>query len=104
LGLTDVANMSAAQLDDAIVRIRAEQLSTQQSQAAYNQSQQQMASVIQQNNAASQQATQQAGSPGAASFGTTQAPGRAPKFNPAPNPQLPMYVDGYGRIGFGLPF
>jgi hypothetical protein len=100
LGLTDVANMSAAQLDEAITQIRAQQFSTQQSQAAYHQSQQQVASVIQQNNAA----TQQAGSPGASSFGTTQAPGRAPKFNPASNPQLPMYVDGYGRIGFGLPF
>ncbi len=77
LGLTDVANMSAAQLDDAVTRIRAQQLATQQGQAAYQQSQQITARTIQQNNAAGQQADQQAGSPGAAQFGTNPSPGRA---------------------------
>ncbi len=103
LGLTDVANMSAAQLDDAITRIRAEQISTQQSQQAYSQSQQLTTQAIQQRSA-TQQAIQQAGSPGPSQFGTNLPPPQKPKFAAPPDAQLPMYVDGYGRIGYLLPF
>ncbi len=62
LGLTDVANMSAGQLEDAIVRIRANRLTTQQRRAAFDQSRQQMVQMVQQSNAATQQALQQSNS------------------------------------------
>ena len=61
LGLSDVANMTAGQLEEAIIRIRANRLSTQQRQAAFDQRRQQMVGMVQQSNAATQQAQQQPG-------------------------------------------
>jgi hypothetical protein len=103
LGLENVANMTASQLEDAIVRIRANRLATLQQQAAFNQSRQQMVRMVQQSNAATQQAQQQTNS-GAAQFGTNQSPYRPPKFNPPPPPRRQFFVDSYGRIVIGLPY
>jgi hypothetical protein len=103
LGLGDVANMTAAQLDDAILRIRANQMQVQQSQNAYAQSQQQMVQAVQRGNAASQPAQQPRYGSGPG-YNTLQSPYRPPKYNPPPNPTPQFYVNGYGRVGYMLPF
>ncbi len=59
LGLTDVANMSATQLENAISRIREDRLSVVSSQAAFQRTQQQAVQMVQQANAAGRQAQQQ---------------------------------------------
>jgi hypothetical protein len=109
LGLTDVANMSAKQLEDAIVRIRADRLSREASQAAFEQSRASQVRMLQQDYATSQQALQQASGaqnnygygPG---FNTMQSPYHPPKFNPPPQPRMHFYVNGQGQIGYLLPF
>ena len=108
LGLTDVAKMSAAQLEDAITRIRADRLSKEASQAAFEQSRASQVRMLQQDSAASQQAVQQASAginygygPG---FNTMQSPYHPPKFNPPPQPRMHFYVNGQGQIGYLLPF
>jgi hypothetical protein len=102
LGLTDVANMTAAQLEDAIIRIHADRLSRMQSRVAFEQNRQQMVQMVQQSNAAAQQARQQSNF-GAARFGTNQSPYRPQRFNPPPRPRQQFFVDGNGQIGFTLP-
>jgi hypothetical protein len=108
LGLTDVANMSAAQLEDAITRIRADRLSKEASQAAFEQSRAAQVRMLQQDYAASQQAVQQANAgvnygygPG---FNTMQSPYHPPKFNPPSQPRMHFYVNPQGQIGYLLPF
>jgi hypothetical protein len=98
--------MTAPQLDDAILRIRANEAQVQQSQASYQQSQQQMVQMVQRNNATSQQAQQQQGGMryGNPGYGSLQSPYRPPKFNPPPDPQPQFYVNGFGRVGYMLPF
>jgi len=103
LGLTDVANMSAAQLEDAIIRIRADRLSRQANRAAFDLQRQQMTQTIQQANAATQVAQQQRNTT-AARFGTHQSPYRTPRFDPPPPRRQQFFVDGNGRIGFMLPY
>jgi hypothetical protein len=98
-GLTDVSKMSAAELEDALIRVRADQMARQQSRAAFDQSRQQAVQRVQQNNAARQGRS----SSRAAQFGTTQSPYR-PKFNPPPPPRRQFFVDQNGNILFGLPF
>jgi hypothetical protein len=104
LGITDVANMTASQLDDAIVRVQASRLQTQQSQAAYQQSQQQMVQMVQRDNAATQQSQTSGNNYGRPGYNSLQSPYRPPKFNPPPAPEQQFYVNGAGRIGYLLPF
>jgi uncharacterized protein YycO len=109
LGLTDVASMSADQLQDAIERIRADQLSVQRSQVAFNRARQQQVQAIQQANVATQQAQQQAAAQLSASqFNSVQSPYRPPNSGPwNPGPQLTVpqfYVSGSGQVGYLLPF
>jgi len=106
LGLTDVADMSAAQLNDAILRISEGRLSCQQSRSSYTASQQQMQQSVQQRTAASQQAQQQAATVGM-NYGSgagSQSPYSPSKFNPPPPPEMHFYVNGNGQIGYTLPF
>jgi len=103
LGLTDVANMSAAQLEDAIIRVRADRLSRQANRAAFELQRQQMSQTIQQMNAAAQIAQQQRNNT-AARFATHQSPYRPPRFDPPPPRRQQFFVDGNGRIGFLLPY
>ncbi len=102
-GLNDFANMTADQLEDALIRVRAYRLSLLQSQAAFDQSRQQRVQMVQQSNAASRQALQQRNSR-AAQFGTNQSPYRPPILNPLPPSRRPFFVDSNGRIGYALPF
>ncbi len=109
LGLTDVASMSADQLEDAIERIRADRLSIQRNQASFNHIRQQQVQTVQQANAATQQAQQQAAAQLRASqFNSVQSPYRPPNsgpYNPTPYaPQQPFYVNGNGQVGYFLPF
>jgi hypothetical protein len=99
LGITDVSNMSAAELEDAIIRIRSDQMARQRNLASFDQNRQQGVQRAQQNNAARQGRS----SSRAAQFGTTQSPYR-PKFNPPPPPRRQFFVDQNGNILFGLPF
>jgi hypothetical protein len=103
LGLTDVANMSAAQLEDAIIRIRAERLSRQANRAAFELQRQQMSQQIQQMNAVRQLAQPQRNAT-AARFATHQSPYRPPRFDPPPPRRQQFFVDGNGRVGFLLPY
>ena len=103
LGLSDIPSLTADQLEAAITRIRADQLAVQQSQAEFDYARNQQVQAVMRSNAA---AMAPSGSPayGAAGFITVQSPYRPPKFNPAPRPQIPFYVNGFGRIGYALPF
>ncbi len=102
LGLKDVANMTAAQLEDAIIAIRADRLSRQQQRAAFDQNREQMVQRVQQNRAAAQQRLDQRSS-SAAQFATHESPYRPPRYNPPP-PRRQFFVDGDGRVGFLLPY
>jgi hypothetical protein len=115
LGLTDVANMSAVQLEDAITRIRADRLSVQRSQAAFQQSQQQMVQMVQQANAAGQQAQQQTmalqnSGPQNIGLRSPYNPGGgAGPWNPPPLQGTGMKffeqdVNGRPEVGYSLPF
>jgi hypothetical protein len=98
LGVTDVSKMSAAELEDAIIRIRADQMARQQRHAAFDQSRQQAIKRVQQNNAA-----RPGRSSGAAQFGTVGSPYR-PRWEPPPRPRRQFVVNPNGQIYFGLPF
>ena len=101
MGLADLPNMTASQLEDAFIRVRARRLSLQQSRAAFDQNRQQRVQMAQQNNAVTQQARLQRG---AAQFGTNQGPYRPSRFDPPPLQRGPQFfVNGDGRIGFVLP-
>jgi hypothetical protein len=103
LGLADVTNMSAAQLEDAITRIEADRLRRQQSQVAFDQQRQQTVQTIQARNAATQQALDQR-SPQAAQFGTNQSPYRPPRWDPPPRRRQQFFVDSNGRLIVSLPY
>lgn len=110
LGLNDVANMTADQLESAIERIRADRLSIGRNQVAFNQIRQQQIRAVQQANAATQKAQEQAESQlQAAQFNAVQNPYRPSSnsgpWNPAPQLTVPQfYVSGSGQIGYMLPF
>ncbi|HTQ38203.1 MAG TPA: hypothetical protein VMJ32_04210 [Pirellulales bacterium] len=106
MGLTDIPSMSAGQLEEAITDIRANQMSIQQNQAAFNASRRQAVQNAQQQNAASIQAQQQQSNSytSSAGFNTFQSPYRPPKFNPPPPPQMKFFIDnGPGQISYSLP-
>ena len=108
MGLTDVAQMSAADLENAILKIRADKLAMDQSQAAFEEARQQQVQAVQQARAATKQAISQAGAGenyrGGAGFNTMQSPYRPPKYNPPPAPHMQFYVNGWGQVGYVLPW
>jgi multidrug efflux pump subunit AcrB len=104
MGLSDIANLSAAQLEAAITRIRADRLAIIQSQSAFDSQRNQQVQAVMQSNAAAQQQPASTGSYGSPGFNTLQSPYHPPKFNPPPTPQMPFYMTGDGRIGYALPF
>ncbi len=108
LGLTDVTKMSAAQVEEAVDRVRMQRMSIRQQQAAFNQNREQQVQAAEKANAQARQMAQQQ---------ATAAMNRTPKFNMfqshySPRPQdsyIPtsrpqMYVNPYGRVGFLLPW
>ena len=103
LGLTNIENMNADQLEDAIVRIRAHRLGLQQRRAAFDETRQQQVQRVQQANASARQARLEARS-GGAQFNTHQSPYRPPRFDPPPPPRRQFFVGPDGRIAFMLPF
>jgi hypothetical protein len=98
MGLTDIPNMSAAQLETAITNIRADRMSIIQKQAAFESNQQQMVQTVQQDIAASQKAQQQFNSNVGAGFNTFQSPYRPPKYDPPPNPQMQWIMGSDGQL------
>jgi hypothetical protein len=104
MGLSDIANLSAAQLEAAITRIRADRLAIIQSQNTFDSQRNQQVQAVMQSNAAAQQQSASTGSYGPPGFNTMQSPYHPPKFNPPPTPQMPFYMTGDGRIGYALPF
>jgi hypothetical protein len=104
MGLSDIADLSAAQLEAAMTRIRADRLAIIQSQSTFDSQRNQQVQAVMQSNAAAQQQSASTGSYGAPGFNTMQSPYRPPKFNPPPTPQIPFYMTGDGRIGYALPF
>jgi hypothetical protein len=103
LGLTNVENMSAAQLEDAVLRIRAHRLNAMQRRAAFDQSREQRVLSAQQNNAARQLGQQQART-GAGQFMTNASPDRPEKFNPPPAPRRQFFMGPDGRLMYSLPY
>ncbi|HZZ30336.1 MAG TPA: hypothetical protein VFE46_20220, partial [Pirellulales bacterium] len=106
MGLTNIPNKTAGQLEAAITDIRADQMSITQNQAAFNAGRQQAVQSAQQQNAASQQAqqTQFSSYNSAPGFNTFQSPYRPPKFNPPAPPQMQFFEDnGPGQISYTLP-
>jgi hypothetical protein len=82
MGLTDIPNMSAKQLESAITEIRANQSTIVQDQASFNQVRQQTVQTVQQNMAATQQADQNASmQDGGGEYSTFQSPYSPMMFN-----------------------
>jgi hypothetical protein len=82
MGLTDIPNMSAKQLEAAITEIRANQSSIAQDQAVFDQTRQQTVQTVQQNTAATQQADQNMSDlDGGGNYGTYQSPYSGMMFN-----------------------
>jgi hypothetical protein len=82
MGLTDIPNMSAKQLEGAITEIRANQASIAQDQQVFDQTRQQTVQTVQQNNAATQQADQNMYDlDGGGDYGTYQSPYTGMMFN-----------------------
>lgn len=103
LGLTNIENMSAAQLEDAVLRIRAHRLNALQRRAAFDQSREQQVLSAQQNNAARQLSRQQART-GAGQFMTNVSPDRPEKFNPPAASRRQFFMGPDGRLMYSLPF
>lgn len=103
LGLTNIENMSAAQLEDAVLRIRAHRLNALQRRAAFDQSREQQVLSAQQNNAARQQSRQQART-GAGQFMTNANPDRPEKFNPPAASRRQFFMGPDGRLMYSLPY
>jgi hypothetical protein len=103
LGLTHIENMSAAQLEDAALRIRAHRLNALQRRAAFDQNRQQQVLSAQQNNAARQLSRQQART-GAGQFMTNVDPNRPEKFNPPAASRRQFFMGPDGRLMYSLPF
>jgi len=106
LGLTDIANMSADQLEQAINQIRADRLAIERNQIAFNRAREQQVQMVQSANAAGQQAQQQAlTQERAPQFSPARSPYRPPgPWNPPPAVQTQFYVNSYGQVGYLLPF
>ena len=104
LGLTDISNLSAAQLEDKIDAIRAEQVSIKQGQAAFERSRQEMLNVSKREIAASQkdQAADLALRNSNTATPVYQSPYRPPNKD-IRAPRMQFYVDGDGQIGYTLP-
>ncbi len=82
MGLTDIPNMSAKQLEAAITEIRANQSSIAQDQTAFDQARQQTVQTVEQNMAATQQADQNMSDlDGGGDYGTYQSPYSGMMFN-----------------------
>ncbi len=82
MGLTDIPNMSAKQLEAAMTEIRANQASISQDQSAFDQARQQTVQTVQQNNAATEQADQNMYDlDGGGDYGTYQSPYSGMMFN-----------------------
>jgi hypothetical protein len=74
LGLSDTSKMTAAQIEEAIIRVRAERLSRQQQSAAFEQSRQAMVKAVEKANASEQTALDRAASQPAAQYSGYQSP------------------------------
>jgi hypothetical protein len=94
MGLTDIPNMSAAQLESAISEIRANQSSITQDQAVFDQTRQQTVQTVQQNMAATQQAQQQNAylQNGSGQYGTYGSPYSPMMFNDNYIPPVGNYL------------
>lgn len=102
LGLGDITQLSARELENAMLNARADRMAAHQRQNAFNESRSQMIQNARQSNAAARDARQQSRT-GGARFGTNQSPYRPPRFDPPPPPRRQFFVDQYGRINFFLP-
>ena len=92
LGITDVSQLTAAQIEDTLTKIRARRLQTQQQRAAFDMGRQQSLQMAQQFHADHAQSCKSLASQ-AAQFGTNQTP-LAPRqydFQPRP-PLIPFFL------------
>ena len=104
MGLTDISNLSAAQLEDKIDEIRAEQVSIKQGQAAFDRSRQETLNLSKQEIAASQKAQSQNTALRNTDTATPlyQSPYRPPPKDTGP-PRIQFYMGSDGQIGYALP-
>jgi hypothetical protein len=93
MGLTDIPNMSAKQLEAGITEIRANQSSIAQDQQVFDQTRQQTVQTVQQNMAATQQADQNASmQDGGGEYESFQSPYSPMMFNDNYIPPVGNYL------------
>ena len=88
LGITDVTNLTAAQIEDELDKLRAERMEFQEQRAFFDANRQQWVQRSQQWQAASNASLQQAGEGTAAEYGTYQTPYSPRQYNYQPLPPL----------------
>lgn len=103
-GLEDLSKLSAAELEDAFLRIRAARLNGRQRHASVDRLSQDRVASARQARTAAEQARQAARPSTQPGFATHTSPYRPPKFNPPPPERRQFFVTPGGRIIFDLPF
>lgn len=91
LGITDVTNLTAAQIEDELDQLRADRLEFQQQRAFFDASRQQSMQRSEQWQAASNASMQEAGQGTASEYGTYQTPYSPREYNYQPLPPLIPY-------------
>ncbi|HZZ74023.1 MAG TPA: hypothetical protein VFE24_17350 [Pirellulales bacterium] len=105
LGLTDISKLSASELEDKIIDIRAAQANAKQNDEAANRSRQAMLQTSRDAIATSvdNQRDNTALRNTDVHRPVYQSPYRPPVYSTPPPPKMQFYVDGYGQIGYALP-
>jgi uncharacterized protein YdiU (UPF0061 family) len=88
LGIRDVTNLTAAQIEDELDTLRAERMDFQQQRAFFDAGRQRSLQQAQQWQAASNQSLQDAGQGTAAEYGTYQTPYSPRQYNYQPLPPI----------------
>jgi len=104
MGLQDITKATAAEVEDAIMRVRLQRGAIQQSQAAFDQTRQQDVQLTLDANAAAQRRMERDDRlPRAAPSAPYQTPYTPPGASYAP-PEQRFFVNQYGEIGYSFGF
>lgn len=92
VGITDVSNMSAAQIEDELDRLRAERLAFQQQRSAFNVAREDHVQMAEQFHSQQREILQQSGTGKAAEYGAYQSQYSPRQYNYQPLPPIvPFY-------------
>jgi hypothetical protein len=88
LGITDVSNLSASQIEDELNRLRAERLAFQQQRSAFNLAREEHVQMAEQFHNQQREILKQSGTGQAAEYGTFQSPMSPRQYNYQPLPPI----------------